>query len=165
MSRMACFIWSRFSCCKLTFIDFCPLCWVSRATPFNSAGRLEPERSGDGATNLSHKYGTNGFAVVLAVEHARVEVPPVVDEGDEVGHESAGGEFLGDDSSGVRKPAAGSPLDEGFDFSGVFEFEKIRQFDGFGGAHDAFVSVVVIAPQKGGPMGAREGGEKFPKAG
>ena len=68
-------------------------------------------------------------------------------------------------SVGPRGSGALHLLDEGFDFYGVFEFEKIRQFVGFGGAHDAFVSVVAIAPQKCGPMGAWEGGEQFPKTG
>ena len=189
------------------------------------------------------------FAVVVSVEHSRVEVPPVVDDGDEVGHQAAGGEFLGDvagpaplvfefvidvfgvgsfaveprhgdggvgdgveagdegcdfaapggggalpvvtagegglvvvasppgvvpdggdgggfadeDDSPFAAPAAeleggfdGLPavsgvdpygsgalhlLDEGFDFEGVFEFEKVREFEGFGGAHDSGICV------------------------
>lgn len=36
----------------------------------------------------------DGFTMVLAVEEPRVEVPPVVEQRDEVGHQPAGGELL-----------------------------------------------------------------------
>ena len=51
----------------------------------------------------------DGFAVMVAVIEPRVEVPPVVEERDEVGHEPAGGQL-------VRRIAAPAPL--------VLEFVK-----------------------------------------
>ena len=61
--------------------------------------------------DAGHEHGAtaDGFAVMPFVIEAQIEVPPVVKQGDEVGHESAGREF-------ARGEAAPTPL--------VFEFVK-----------------------------------------
>ena len=44
-----------------------------------------------------HEHGTaaDGLAVVAFVVKAQIEIPPVVNQGDEVGHEAAGRELAG----------------------------------------------------------------------
>jgi hypothetical protein len=70
---MAAVIRSLFSCWTLTLTVRWPPMRMSRPTPLNRAGA-----TGD------------GFAVMIAVVKAGVEVPPVVDQRNQVGHEAAG---------------------------------------------------------------------------
>ena len=57
--------------------------------------------------SMLQQISANGFAVVFAIIKPQVEVPPVIEEGDEAGHHPAGSQF----ARGVTAPA---PL--------VFEF-------------------------------------------
>ena len=58
---------------------------------------------------MLQQISANGFPVMLPVIKAQVEVPPVIEEGDKIGHEPAGSQFAG----GIAAPA---PL--------IFEFVK-----------------------------------------
>lgn len=60
-------------------------------------------------THSGHQHGTcaDGFTVVLFVVEAKIEVPPIVKQGDEIGHEPTGAEL-------ARGEPVPSPL--------VFEF-------------------------------------------
>ena len=49
----------------------------------------------DLTADSGHEHGpaANGFAVVLFVVKPHIKIPPVLKQGDEVGHEPTGGEF------------------------------------------------------------------------
>ena len=62
---------------------------------------LQKTRRQDVSETMKAAFAALGLAMVLAVVEPRIEVPPIVDECDEAGHEPAGGEFLG----GVAGPS------------------------------------------------------------